>query len=228
MKPGIVDIWHGELSKSDQHNEDYYALLIKEEQRQADSLTRPQVRSRFVEVRARLRLMLADYLNQASGSILINRTEHGKPFLPKHPELFFNLSHSGKYVVLALTTEAQLGIDVEKIRNRQRFEGLVNKCFVQQEIQYWQALPEQDKSAEFYRFWTGKEAFVKAVGRGIGLGLNRVEIAPNHPSRLLRIPEQYGNPEQWTLVDLDIGKDLRAAVCIKTGQGLRQQIRYWP
>jgi len=226
INKGYIDIWQGKLGNIEKQN-DYAALLTEEEARKADSITRPQLRSDYIEVRARLRLILADYLNQSPLSILIARTEHGKPFLPNHPQLFFNLSHSGNHVVLAVSTET-VGIDIEVIRQRSGFAGLVNKCFAPQEILYWQALPEQDKRTSFYRFWTAKEAFVKAQGRGIALGLNKVELAAECPIRLIKIPEQYGNVKHWSLCELKLGNELCASVCVKNQQIPLQQIKSWP
>jgi len=226
LKPGSVDIWQGQLGNIVKPQK-YVTLLTEEEVSKAESISKPQLRRDYIELRARLRLILADYLNQSPRSILIARTEHGKPFLPHYPQLFFNLSHSGNHVVLAVSTET-VGIDIEVIRQRSGFVGLVNKCFAPQETLYWQALPEQDQCTAFYRLWTAKEAFVKAQGRGIAIGLNKVELATEDPIRLVKIPEQYGHVKHWALCELKLGNDLCASVCVKNQQIALQPINSWP
>ena len=70
-------------------------------------------------------------------------------------------------------------------------------------------LPEHQKIPEFYRFWTRKEAFVKATGHGIALGLNHCVINPENPTEFLRVPENCGQASAWHVLDIDLG----AGVC---------------
>ncbi|MFZ2407400.1 MAG: 4'-phosphopantetheinyl transferase superfamily protein [Methylobacter sp.] len=72
------------------------------------------------------------------------------------------------------------------------------------------------KDAFFYRLWTRKESFVKAVGIGLGLDVCRVVCSTAGPARFLSVPEEYGSPEDWALVDLDFGSGIGAALTIPT------------
>ncbi len=226
---GQIDIWYGDLEETPLTELDLHVLLSEAEKTHAATIRRPLVRTRYVAVRAGLRSILARYLDQPPREILIGRTQYGKPFLVEYPDLYFNLSHSGNSCVLALSTSAPLGVDVERVRNRRGFEGLVKKCFTPLEAQYWHALPEQQQLGAFFRFWTAKEAFVKAVGRGIALGLNRVEIDPGSPLRLLSIPGAYGPVEHWAIRQLDLPGPLKisSTVCMKAGHDVRVLINPW-
>jgi len=209
-----VDIWQGLISAEEQHCQCYFALLDEAEQAHAERITKPVLHRRYVEVHGRLRLLLADYLNEDPASIRIGKSEHGKPYLIDQPQLAFNLSHSGSYLVLALGWDCQLGIDVERCKNRTTLAELVHKCLADEEAAYWHALPEAMKMREFYRFWTRKEAFVKATGRGLGLGVNRCVINPVHPVEFLRVPEECGPASAWIVCDLDLGQDRCAALVV--------------
>ena len=95
--------------------------------------------------------------------------------------------------------------------------SLVEKCFADEEICQWQALAEIEKTQGFYRVWTRKEAFVKAVGRGIALGLERCVVNPVKPDAMLRVPEGCGPAHVWCLADIDLGNDVACAVANDAG-----------
>ncbi|MBK8816964.1 MAG: 4'-phosphopantetheinyl transferase superfamily protein [Methylococcaceae bacterium] len=134
----------------------------------------------------------------------------------------FNLSHTGNKIAIAVGYRCQLGIDIELCKTRSSLSALVEKCFDKVEKNYWQQLPETLKAQEFYRFWTRKEAFVKATGRGIALGLKICVINPNQPNTFLRIPAKFGLPSEWRIHDINQLNDtsIAGAVVIKTDKKL--------
>jgi 4'-phosphopantetheinyl transferase len=155
---------------------------------------------------------LARILNEPPEKIGIKTAEHGKPYLADTPELAFNLSHSENALVIALGWNCRLGADIEFCNPRTSLAGLVDKCFAVEEIAYWRQLPEARKTLEFYRFWTRKEAFVKAIGRGIALGLNQCVINPENPGEFLRIPADCGLASTWHVQDVDLGPGVCSAI----------------
>jgi Phosphopantetheinyl transferase len=68
--------------------------------------------------------------------------------------------------VIALGCQRQIGVDIEVCRERVNLDALAEKCFSDSELRQWQQLESEDKKVTFYRIWTRKESFVKAVGRG--------------------------------------------------------------
>ena len=167
---------------------------------------------RYVEVHGRLRNVLAQTLNQPPEKIRIKKAEHGKPYLADYPELAFNLSHSADRLMIAVGWNCQLGVDIEICKQRINLSGLVDKCFAEEEAAYWNKLPEDQKKPEFYRFWTRKEAFVKATGHGIALGLNHCVINPENPTEFLRVPDKCGQASAWHVLDIDLGEGIFCAV----------------
>lgn len=89
----------------------------------------------------------------------------GKPFL-KDYGLYFNISHSGDWVVCALDTQP-VGIDIEQIRNIDL--SLIYRCLSKSEINFIESLDDIYKIPNFYELWTAKESYVKAIGKGIHL-----------------------------------------------------------
>ena len=200
INPQQIDVWHGDLTPIDQPL--YLPLLASHERNHAQNLTQPAIRQRYIQVRATLRSLLSRYLNQAPESIDIRSNQHGKPYLHDYPELVFNLSHSGDYLVIALANRCQLGIDIELCKARANLPLMVNKCFNQTEAVYWQSLPENQKTSVFYQFWTRKEAFVKATGRGIALGLQQCVIDVENHKQFQNLPAAYGEASIWQITPI--------------------------
>lgn len=86
----------------------------------------------------------------------------GKPFFPQRQEICFNLSHCRGLAVCGIST-FPLGVDCESIRSLR--EGVLRRSFAQEEVLAVTESPQPDET--FFRFWTLKEAFVKALGVGI-------------------------------------------------------------
>lgn len=100
----------------------------------------------------------------------ISYSEYGKPFFP-HGSVCFNISHSGQYVVCAVSNEMNsLGVDIEQLReiNFADFVGV----WTAEEL-------ESMRSGDlhvFYDYWTKKEAIAKADGRGLALDLQTFDV----------------------------------------------------
>ena len=114
--------------------------------------------------------------------------------------------------MIAIGWNCQLGVDIEICKQRINLSGLVDKCFAEEEAAYWTNLPETKKYQEFYRFWTRKEAFVKATGHGIALGLNQCVINPENPTEFLRVPDNCGQASAWHVQDIDLGEGIYSAL----------------
>ena len=226
MNTNIIELWHDTIAVDDADYPHYWRLLDAAEQAHAERMRTDALRKRYVIVHGRLRRVLSDILNEAPEKIRINKTEHGKPYLADTPELVFNLSHSADAMMIAVGKNCRLGVDIEQCKARISLNGLVDKCFGDEEIAYWQQLPDAEKTRQFYRFWTRKEAFVKATGRGIGLGLNRCIVNPENPAEFLTVPEDYAPAAQWHIVDISPDQNLCAALVADkkiTGAVIRQR-----
>lgn len=100
----------------------------------------------------------------------IVRTEQGKPILKDHPKYQFNHSHSQSHYALATSQQLKdLGVDIEDINRKVRFEELARHAFHPEEFSMWQSLEEDP--IYWFKVWTTKEAILKASGLGIRMNL---------------------------------------------------------
>lgn len=217
-EPVIVDVWSIDLAQLSIDLNYCESLLDSHEHKVAQKFRLPHLREHYCVVHGLLRRLLADYLTVEPKKLLIQRTGFGKPYLSDFPGVKFNLSHSGQALVIAICRDFEIGIDVEQIRPRQNLAGLVERCFSVAEQRYWHALPESTRLAVFFKFWTCKEAFVKAVGRGIALGLDRCELDLAQPGRFLNIPIDCGSVDEWRVIDLDLETQNCAALVVNTSE----------
>ncbi len=212
MKINFIDIWYGDILPENPEMTDYWAILTKEERQKASGFTHSILQKKYIKTRGILRNILASYLDIEPQIIIIKTSEYGKPFIVKK-ELYFNLSHTNNRYVVVVSNVRDVGVDLEQSRARVNLSALVNRCFSESERHYWHNLTKDQKISTFYKFWVRKEAFVKAIGRGIAVGLDQCAIDPNNHNQFLCIPEDYGSPSDWNILDIDLSeKDICAVV----------------
>lgn len=156
---------------------------------------------------------LAAYLGIDAGEVTLVEGEHGRPRLDdRHGSaLDFNWSHSGDHALIAIASGIVPGIDVERRRAQPRALPLARRFFSSDEASALAALPEAQRSTAFLEMWTAKEAVLKAHGRGIGYGLERLHVVGTAEQvRLLRFGDE--DIQAWQLQRLAVAPDLIAAL----------------
>jgi len=203
-----------------------WAVLDGAERERAGRFRHEPTRHAFVQVRCALRVLLGGYLRQAPTAIRFVLGDKGKPRLAgTAPDqgLVFNVSHSGAYGLIAIACDTSLGVDVERSRAMVHMDGMAERCFAPGELHWWLDLPEALRGPAFFAFWCCKEAFVKATGEGISLGLEACAVDLSvKPPRLLSIPPRCGPVDAWRLAEIDVGEGHSAALCYR---GAERQLR---
>lgn len=170
---------------------------------------------RFLAIRAALRGLLSGYLGIESTAVILTTGTHGKPMLAGSDGncgVVFNISHSGDWAVLAFARDRTLGIDVERIRVLRHVDALAERCLAPSELTRWRSFGAADRSIELFRYWVRKEAFGKATGLGIQVGMAAIETAEN-PLRIRSVPQGFGAAEDWQLAPLDMAEGYLGCVC---------------
>lgn len=106
--------------------------------------------------------------------VTISRNKYGKPYLQGVKDFHFNISHSGHYVVIAVS-EGKVGIDIEK-KDKVDYR-IAERFFGNKEAREILASSEEDERIDaFYRIWTLKESYVKAIGKGLTIPFSSFEF----------------------------------------------------
>jgi 4'-phosphopantetheinyl transferase len=123
------------------------------------------------------KLLLREKLNELGLDCSLTNlkfTDYGKPYLEEN-NLRFNISHSGTKVVCAFASFSTIGIDLEEVKPLSMVD------FINQFTDYeWKQInASEDTLLEFYKLWTGKEAVIKAEGKGLSIPLQSISIQEN-------------------------------------------------
>jgi 4'-phosphopantetheinyl transferase len=205
-----------------------FSILSPDERERATKFVFERDRNRFASSRAILRLILARYLGMKPGEIVLVYDSYGKPSLSPLQNcegLSFNLAHSGNRAVYALARNVQIGIDIEQCRNDVAVEELAERFFSKRESSALRSLPEDERREAFFRCWTRKEAYLKALGQGLFVPLESftVSVKPNESPILLEALTS-DNQSDWTMLDLPTDTGFMAALAVQLHQ---PEVVFW-
>ncbi|MEP3046461.1 MAG: 4'-phosphopantetheinyl transferase superfamily protein [Roseibium sp.] len=195
-----VAVWW--LSLEDIHKDDLAkleALLIDEELARANLFHFERDRQIYVAAHGICRGLLSYCLGQGAQSWRFSIEDHGKPELicrPDGPKVRVNISHTRGLAAVALTLENDIGVDVEWRQRNARVEDLAKRMFAESERQLVQNASDNEKQNVFLTFWTLKEAYVKAIGKGLSQPLDAFAFTLEDLKISFRDP-LAGEPTQW-------------------------------
>jgi len=156
--------------------------------------------ARTASAQARALYWLARELRQPPDTIGIARDRYGRPQLSGMDGVDVNWSHSGQLLLVALGRGVRVGADIEWLRPRANALALAARFFAADEAEQLRALPIEAREQAFIRLWCAKEAVLKALGRGISYGLQRLAFALDGDAwHLVRCDGALGEPQDWTL-----------------------------
>lgn len=210
-----VDLWQWRLDAPNPRD------LSEDELVRADRFVFARDRDRYIAGRARLRQILGQYLFQPADRIVFSYGPFGRPEVAG---VSFNLSHTGDLASLAVAQEIAIGVDIEVVRPIDL--AVAEAHFAPAEVQALMALSQSDQTAAFYRCWTRKEAYLKAIGTGLSTDLASftVTMGPNEPSRLINCAG--GGAANWSLHDFTPAPGIAGALALLTkGQAVRLTMR---
>ena len=188
----VVHLWTFPLHPAP----DDAALLASDEHQRAARFHFDRDRDRFIAGRAMMRRILARCLGREPAALHFHYGPSAKPAI--EGKLFFNFSNSDDLGALAVAP-FELGIDIERVRAIE--EDVAGRFFASDEVACLRALPVEMQTEAFFNCWTRKEAYVKAIGDGLLLPLDRfsVTLAPDEPAALLRVGDDPVEPGRWKL-----------------------------
>ena len=231
-----VHVWRADLNLSASRIEQLAQILSPDEQQRAQRFYFERDRKRFIAGRGILRTILSRYLDLDPSQLQFSYSSRGKPALANTDNegtLCFNLSHSNELALYAVrrvsvneagkgSTQASLqescnlGIDLEHLRPMPDAEQLAKRFFSPREYAVISSLPPEQKQEAFFKGWTCKEAYLKAIGYGLA-GLEQVEVSltPGEPAALLSIQGDSKAASRWSLQQLIPAPGYMAALAVE-------------
>jgi 4'-phosphopantetheinyl transferase len=217
LADGEVQVWSIPLAVDPERRRRLAGLLATDETARAERFRFDVHRHRYIAGRGALREVLGAYLERPPQNLRFAYGPRGKPWLPEHRALHFNLSHSEDQALLGVTTVAELGVDIERIRPLSDLEAVARRFFAEGEVERLFALPPAQWPDAFFRCWTRKEAYLKAVGEGLAIPLDRFEVTltAHEPVRFLAFRDPAERVEDWSLYHLEPVAGYMAAVALR-------------
>jgi 4'-phosphopantetheinyl transferase len=215
LATGAVHVWRIALDQKDDRLERFRGTLEPHELERAGRFHFERHRRHFVVARGFLRSVVARYLQTQPEELRFSYGAFGKPALEADHALHFNLSHSNEMALLAVTLDAEIGVDVEHVRADFASEEIARRFFSRAEVDVFNALPPEERVAAFFRCWTRKEAYIKAIGKGLSQALDAfdVTLAPGIAPALLRAEDD--DASRWWLTDIDVGEGYAGALMVE-------------
>lgn len=193
-----------------------YAALSNDELTRAAKFRDPRLGARFAFGRFALRRLLAQHLDRDPWDLTFHYSPYGKPELADLAlhGLHFNVTHSHNLALIGLRVGAPLGVDMERFRPDFSTDDIAARFFAAGELQSLQAMPAHERVAAFFRCWSRKEAFIKAIGEGLSFPLDEFEVSPaqTNESALISIRGSREAASRWTLRDLPCPAGFAAAI----------------
>lgn len=133
-----------------------------------------------------IRWILINEFDMINKEIIFGKNNYGKPFIKGKANPYFNISHSGEYIVCYIGS-SPVGIDIELIKEID-VNGIAKDFFTKEEYNYIlgnrNKITLKEKLNRFYNIWTIKESFIKCVGKGLSIPLNSFSITISDSNKI--------------------------------------------
>lgn len=227
LSAGEIEVWRLDLRQPRRVIELIFHGLIGAEQARAQRFRQASDYAAYVLTRGVLRQLLSAYLARAGRAvsphaIVLTQGARGKPHMAGTPDfgaLEFSVSHAGDYALLGFGRSGALGVDLERVETRRDVDLIVAHHFAPAEaaafLEASKACSEDAKYRLFYRYWTRKEAYIKALGAGMSLDLQSfaVGLEPGAPMAW----SARADAARWRFFAMNPDAAHIGAVCVMQG-----------
>jgi 4'-phosphopantetheinyl transferase len=173
-------VWKIHLDQPDDSG--WWRLLSDAERERGQRLVCADEQRRYMVAHAALRAILGRESGVRPAQVRYGTEATGRPYLALpggSPPLDFNLSHSGEWALVAVTAPTwRVGVDVERIRPDLDFLEMARHMYQPTEVDRLIRVDPAVRRVEYFRIWSAKEAYVKAVGIGMA-GFRDVLVHPD-------------------------------------------------
>ncbi|MEO9028672.1 MAG: 4'-phosphopantetheinyl transferase superfamily protein [Ktedonobacteraceae bacterium] len=215
-----VHLWLLELDQPTECAQHLAQILSPDELQRARNFYFEKDRRQFIVGRAWLRVLLGNYMHVEPEKLHLYYGNHGKPLaltLPPGDVLHFNLSHSQGLALYAFTLNREIGVDIEHIHQIHEEGQIVAYFFSDEEKAVFCTLPADQQHLMFFKSWTQKEAYLKAIGEGLSRSLDEitVSLSPDQPAQLLSVKGNAEEHLRWRLQTFKPTPDYIATLAVE-------------
>jgi 4'-phosphopantetheinyl transferase len=198
-----------------------HAMLTQQERQRAEAFRVETDRRQYVMTHAVLRILLGGFLHIEPAAVEIVGEGGSKPGIrvgPDGPDLRFNLSHTRGAAIIGIAAGREVGADVEQKRPMEDLHGMALSVMSADELLEWERLAPESRLDVFYRVWTRKEAYLKAIGLGLFRNLQEITVpmaasaGDGDGEGAWRVRDR-GSHAVWTVRDIGVWGGYSAAVC---------------
>lgn len=178
---------------------DELEALSPPERRRIGAFRRPEDAVASLLARSLMTDLAAGALGCPAAGVRLEREPSGRPYVAEPvPAPDINAAHAGAWIAAAVAAAGRIGIDVEPVRPVP--EGLVARCLAPSELAALAPLPPAEATDRFFRFWTAKEAYLKATGLGLSVDPRAVAVAFDDDGQpALRSGAHLRDDRRWRL-----------------------------
>lgn len=226
-----VHVWLVELDQRADSLDHLRRMISDEERERADRFLFRRDAARWIANRGVRREILGHYLGVAPHDVCFQVGPWGKaePISPPEPgALRFNASYSDGLGLYVVARNRHVGVDIERLRPLPDLEAIARRMFSPDEQRALFALVSTQRQEAFFACWTRKEAYIKALGQGLGYPLERftVSLTPGVPARLEHVQDHPAEVQRWSLATLMPAPGYAGALAIE-GQPVRLRCARW-
>jgi 4'-phosphopantetheinyl transferase len=220
---GIVDLWYYFYEGIDDAEllASHEALLTPDERKRHGSFHFERDRRLFLATRALVRTVLSGYATVAPADWRFSTSEHGKPRISSpavRPPIYFNLANTPGLVVCVVSVAHEpVGVDAERIDREAEAIELAERYFSASEVRRLRALPSCDQTRRFFTYWTLKESYIKARGRGLAVPLDQFSFLVEDEIGVVFDARLDDDARCWRFALLDAPPQHMIAVAAETG-----------
>lgn len=226
LKDGDVHVWYADMRERWPESI-LYGSLGEEERIRASSFAFEEDRRRYVHAHGLLRMLLGGYLDRSPASIRFMAGPNGKPWLLSEDEtMHFNLSHARALVVCAFARDREVGVDVEWRDRELSWRDVASYTCSKREQTLLSSMAGPAQVDTFYSWWTLKEAYVKAVGAGLTLPLNRIDVAGRYGASIVDSADGDIRDPRLTMLTLSLWSEYAGAL-VTEGRAAKIRCFQW-
>lgn len=210
-----VHIWRVFLPAAEPLAEILENSLSDDERAASEKLRDQRKKASFIARKAIARFLISKYTSIPASRLRFSMNQFGKPellALQDSSSISFNISHSGEWLVIIFSQNKSVGIDIELMRQDFPVTEISNRFFTCMEKERIKSCPGNERLEIFYRMWVRKEAYVKALGKGLYMPLDSFHVPLDQLDSTERIDHEkctfIGKIEnEWLFYDLPVSKN---------------------